>query len=363
MGIYIIIAIVCILLSLTIEHTASTKSKNILLFLIFLILFVFSATRVNIGTDYIGEKNNFDAINGGWAGNLFRNEFIYYAFCLILGKISNGFRIYIALMSFLSLFPVYSLLRKNIDNGITYSIAIIVGNYYLISFSLVRQFAAISIALLGTYYFLHDKKKIGFFLLLMPIFIHSSVLFYFVVFFFVYWIQRYVNAQNQSVFYLMFSIVLIVLSPIIFRLIVILGNNITYVRYYLSSALITKTEIGSGLGIALRFISYFLLFWIINYSEYKSDYRTIANMLLLVLCAIDALSVQYNAFLRARYVFFYLAMFYFPTYVSLEKTKTIHAVSLSNVFAIAIMLLNLVQLPSSASMWGNLPYQSWLLPF
>ncbi|MCC6095042.1 MAG: EpsG family protein [Eubacterium sp.] len=363
MDTYIIIAIVCILLSLIIEHTQSPRSKNVLLFLIFFMLFAFSATRVNIGTDYIGEKNNFEAINGGWAGNLFRNETLYYFLCLALGKVNNGFRIYIAIMSFLSLFPLYILIRKNLDNRIAYPIALIIGNYYLISFSLVRQFAAISIALLGTYYFLHARKKLGIFFLIFPIFIHNSILFYFIIFMLVYWVQRHVSDKHQPIFYLFLAIGVIFLSPLIFRLVVALGSRIPYVRYYISAAKITRTELGSGLGVITRFASYLLLFWIINYSEYQSDYKKLINILLLVLCAVDSLSVLYNAFLRARYVFFYPVMFYFPLYAKLEGTKNIHAVRLSNLFAIAIMALNLVQLPSSASMWGNLPYQSWLLPF
>jgi hypothetical protein len=362
MVIYITIASICIALSLLLERFHRTKTKIFLLFCIFLLLYIWSATRINIGTDYIGEKNNFSAINGGWAGNLFKNEILYYLLVVALGKVSDGFRIYIAIMSFLALFPLFVLIAKNIDYGVTYAVALITCNYYLISFSLVRQFAGISISLLGTYYYLCGRKKTGLLFLILPIFIHNSILFYTIAFLIVCWAQRRMTDIRKSAYYLIYAVVLIAMSPLIFRLIVLVGNNIPYVRYYLSAVMLTKTEIGSGLGIITRFLSYLLLFWIINYSEYISDYRRVTNTLLLLLCIVDALSVQYNAFLRARYVFYYPVMFYFPIYSRINRTENIHCVSLGNIFVIAMTVLNIVQLPSTASMWGNLPYQSWLLP-
>lgn len=87
----------------------SRKNQKLLLFLIFMILFIASAVRYNIGIDYYGHEQLYWAIK---SGNFFVTEPLYLLLNVICIKLGFGFQVIVAIMSFITLYPIYLISKK-----------------------------------------------------------------------------------------------------------------------------------------------------------------------------------------------------------------------------------------------------------
>lgn len=333
--------------------------SKLFIFLSFLILFIFSIFRVDIGTDYSGHSDAFWGITSDLLAYrlIYLKEFLFYGICRMCGLLNFDYKVVVGIISFLTIYPIYKLTDRT---NYFYIIVLFVCSCYLTSFCLMRQFAAVSIATYGLYLVTHNKKRVGVIWLIISCGFHNSFVIFVIL---LYLALRFGN--NKFLTTPNISLLLVILTlcfSIIFSQYGInyLTNANGYLHYLQpGNPNAAKVQLGSGLGVLVRFISYFLLFYINNYSIYSNkEKRGIFNFLFYFLIFFDILSIKIMIFMRMRYIF-YPILFYFPVFGNIKFTRR-YTQYLSFICLIFICLSYFVFYKSTAELWGNIPYKTWL---
>lgn len=345
---YWILAIFVLLLGFLSEFVEDRIFKKVLIFSIFFIMFLVSAFRVNIGTDYDGHYALYKVICGSRSTTAL-TEPLFYFLCKLFNFIGIGYYGVVFSISFLTIFPLYYIAKEE-------SSAIILVLYffltYLISFSLMRQFSGVSLSLLGTYLYIKQEKKIkGIIFLLLACFMHSSLWLYFFCFIVGGLIRldlRTTAIASIIIFFLSMYIDLIS----ILRLLLIRTKYGYYFEMVDSN--FSQTKVGSGIGVIVRFLIYFIELYYLKTVNQKNNYRF--NFCFIILLVSDLLSLKILIFLRLRYVF--LSLSYFPfVYKKDFIIKRKNYLLMSSWLFIFICLFYVMTFPATAE-WGNIPYQS-----
>ena len=150
---------------------SSIKNKNIYFLVIFLLLFLLSAFRNGLGTDYSSYAETYtNPTSSNSFSILFKLIFIYG-----LRLISSNYIVFFIVTAFIT---NYLVIKKIYDESsiIAASVVIYIFFFYLSTFNLVRQFLALS---LFFYYGLEliQKNKINYYIILLIIIaqIHFSI--------------------------------------------------------------------------------------------------------------------------------------------------------------------------------------------
>lgn len=173
MIIWIFFLLICYLL---IGYYDKSKHKSCLLFLIIAILVYFATFRDGLGMDYSAYKDYCERERLYSVGWLLMEPIpaALYNFCYNTSFSAIVFFFVSALITCAASIWVYS--RFN-NFWLSAFIFITYTNLYLASFNLVRQFAASSLILLGTYLFVIKRKSPWFFLFLFMAFLwHKSAI-------------------------------------------------------------------------------------------------------------------------------------------------------------------------------------------
>lgn len=160
---YFILLSIIILLPITVQNMKlkNTQRQKLVLGVSFVLIFLLFALRnVSVGRDVVAYENGYEMTkHAKW--NDF--EYIYFEFGYILLMkicitIGMSFQAFLALISLLSLLPVFFFIKKFSQNYM-FSIFIWV-TYMLFEFYLtgLRQSLAMSIVLIGVVYLLSEKK-------------------------------------------------------------------------------------------------------------------------------------------------------------------------------------------------------------
>lgn len=325
----------------------------------FIFLFLISIFRVNIGTDYSGHQNAYWGINSGLLvyKTIYLKEFMFYAICKLFGFLKLDYKFVVTAISFFTIYPIYKITDKE---NYLYIITFFVCSCYLTSFCLMRQFAAISMATCGLYLYLHNKKKQGVVWLILSCGFHNSfVIFIFFLLFALLFGKSKIFTDSKLSIVLLFIIFVVAMFFSKYG-IKYLPSSSGYLHYLKTgNSHAARVEFGSGLGVLVRYISYFLLLYINNYSVYSDkEKRGIFNILFFFLIFFDILSLNILIFTRMRYLF-YPILFYFPIFADIKITKK----NIQNLSFICIILISLSYIAfykSTAELWGNLPYKAWL---
>lgn len=326
----------------------SRKYQKLLRFLIFMILFIASAIRCNIGIDYYGHEQVYWAIK---SGNYFVAEPLYLLLNLICIKLGLGFQSIIATMSFITLYPIYLISKKEKTAHLFLFYYFFM---YLVSFCLIRQYAAISLVLYGVYIYSKNKTK-SFVLFFCAICIHISMLIF--VFSFLlgrlFKINKYLTFLLTCIFYL-FGMK----TNLFLRIIGFVASFTKYGTYLLAgNSNNAKVKLGSGLGVLLRIFISLCGLYIMNHNCKDKKIKSTYNFLFLCMIIADSLSLSIQIFLRLRLAFsacYLLPFIYFPN----SNLKSKRSVSLSAVMYTFCLFGYVITFPSTASMWENLPYQT-----
>lgn len=164
-----------ILFILLISINIKIVNKNIYLLFMMLFLIVISGFRYNIGKDFTNYNINFINLNpenltkGKELGFIYFNYFIKY-------KINGNFQLVILITAILNGFFIYKALKKE-PNFFKFSLFLYVTlGFYIQSFNIMRQAAAMSIGLYA-FTFIEGKKLIKYlFCILIGMFFHVSVI-------------------------------------------------------------------------------------------------------------------------------------------------------------------------------------------
>ena len=344
---YWTLAIVILIMGFLSEFTKDKLFKKVLIFSIFFLMFVISAFRVNIGVDYSGHYSIYKVANSS-NPKLVLSEPLFYLLCIVCNQIGVGYYGVVFSISFLTLYPLYYISRKEKT-----SIILILYFFltYLISYALMRQLCALSLSMLGTYFYINKEyKKKGLLLLISAGLMHSSLWAYLVIFL----LGKVIKLNLRTT--IIISIFLIIFSKYI-DIISILKKifiNTKYGYYFLRESLNKKTEMGTGLGSIIRFIIYFIeLYFLVTVRE-NNNYRFNLCFIFLIIC--DLVSLKMVILLRLRFVF--LGVLYYPFIYKNDFFKyKKHFYLISTWFFIFIILFYILTFSSTAE-WGNIPYQS-----
>lgn len=328
-------------------------SKRFFTFAFFFILLVFSALRVNIGTDYDGHYQIYKELSRGNL-KIGITEPFYMIINLLCINLNLGFPVVVAISSFFTLYPIYRI-SQNENKPLLLLFYFL--QMYLIGYCLIRQYMAISFEIYGVYlWFYKNKRKHGFIFMLLGCCVHVSMW----IFVFVFLVSKIFKVKNS---------ITIVLSVVIFLISLRTNLLLDFVfslakktKYGVYTDVMNKdnkaVELGTGLGVVLRIITYYILYYLNSKNKDNLKYNNFFNFLFLALAVSDALSLKIMILTRLRFVF-QIALF-MPLFDSELNLKKNYLYSLSNVLLVLLFLAYLVTYKGGVE-WGNLPYQSIVL--
>lgn len=356
MLIYISIYVAIILAGFyTDKEVISIKNKTIIsprvyLLTVIMILFLISALRVDIGTDYHFyhriynnslEKSLKLGIGFEWFSDFFRN-------------INVNFQLFVA---FNSLIVAVSILYfvKSYSTYYYLSIITFLGTYgYFASFNIFRQFTSISLVIVALVLFNKHKNKVwGILVYIFSIGIHLSSIAYIPGF-----IMRYVNLGKKMyvviLFLCLFSYFCIPDSFKNFVFEELMSLNTFYFEKYKGS-IYSEAESRSMMN-----RMFYLFYWvliaqlILRSNKVMKDERWLVQGFLLYLLMESVLPLT-NLTHRISYFFELLAIYIIPKSIS-----TMNASYLKTIFKIAIVVIFLVRVIYVLSLNGDgvVPYKS-----
>lgn len=334
--------------SALVQFLKDKVSKHFFLFAFFFVMLVFSALRVNIGTDYDGHYQIYNELA---RGNLSvgSSEPLYMLINLFCINFGLGFPSVIVISSFCTLYPIYRIARTE-DKPLLLLFYFL--QMYLIGYCLVRQYMAISFEIFGLYlWFFKLKRKQGFLFMILGCLVHVSMWIFLIVFL-------------SAAIFKVNNILTVVLSVAVF--LVSLKSNMILdfvfslakrTKYGVYTDILNKdnkaVELGTGLGVLLRFITYYILYYLNCKNQKDTKYKNFFNVAFLALVVSDALSLKILILTRLRFVF--QIVLFTPLFTANLNLKKVYSVS--NILLVLLFLAYLVTYQVGAE-WGDLPYQT-----
>lgn len=308
------------------EKAKNGNSRFILLSIAFLIIFIPAAIRYNIGSDYWGYEELY---NNYLMGFDIKQEIGYQFLLDILIFFGFPAHSFIILSSFIIYFILFLSYPKK---GVTiYHFAYMVV-FYLISYNLIRTAIVLSLCLLFFRYYIENRSKIiQFFILLIALSFHQSVVLIIIPLFLI-WI-KFDKLFKYKLFVLLFIIISIAIFFFKDKFILIIINSgiIELLGYghYLSLEYFKEVEINTGLGILLK-VS-LLLFSLYFYSNIEDKYRSIVivSSIVLIYSIIMQSSIEIFSRVERFYIFgfiFAFLGFYFSKKCYFQKLVLIFAI-------------------------------------
>ena len=174
MTVYLLGVLISVLFAIIAAKVKTKFIKRIMFVLSFLPLFIISAVRYDVGTDYLYRYYKiFNIIKSG--GNVLDLEigFVFLnKLCLLF---SDKFYWIFVLTSFIIISLIYYIIYKKSEYYWLSILILFLELFYFQSMNIVRQYVSISLILFFTYMFLFKGKRIKFYFgVLITYFIHSS---------------------------------------------------------------------------------------------------------------------------------------------------------------------------------------------
>ncbi|MCR4796205.1 EpsG family protein [Ruminococcus flavefaciens] len=333
------------------------KFKKTIVIVLFFIMFVLSAFRVNIGVDYAGYQRIYHVYESGW-GSTFASEPLFTLLNMFAVKLHLGFYFVIAVTALLTLLPICYIAYK--ENA-----PLLMGVYYLflysMSYSLVRQFIAMSFLLLSTYLYIKGRnvKAQVIFALLAAGFHISAIAFIGVLF-----LSRFSRIDLKYALICCFLLVVVfgLLKGKVIGIFISLLNNTKYSRYFSNESTHNHTiRTSSGLGVILRYMVYFCYLITANFTIKDKKSIRVFNFMFVAFLLSDLLAMNVEIMIRFRillYVVLLIPVFQFKRIH--DKEVGGYLVKLGMVM-MPIMYLIVMKYQSDIVGWKNVPYQSWLI--
>ncbi len=260
-------------------------------------LFLISALRYEVGTDFFGYYN---FINGVSIQDIKNFEILYNLLAIISKSILNNGQFFIAVIAFLTIFNIsYSIYKLSPYAEISLIIFFGLG-YYFNTFNVVRQYLAISLIILAISFWYNEKKRLGLLMLIPPILIHFSSLIFVVIF-----IMLNLIKENKIIY--TFFMLLIILSSLVLYMKPSLFYDFIFIRdyrFYLESEFV---KVGANfIWVILEVI--ILLFY--AFFNHKSKVFHQRNNLLDLAVPFSLLSIIFSFFGLRGMLFNRLALYF-----------------------------------------------------
>ncbi len=150
-------------------------NKKSLLLISFILLFLFSALRFEFGNDYNSYLNIYNIVQITGENNYYSANPLF----IFLNKISPTFQWFIAITSFIFLFAVYKLIKKNVSpeyHGIALLVFLLNPYIFIINLSAVRQGIAIALFIFAIHYAIKRNPVPYIILILAAAMFHTSAI-------------------------------------------------------------------------------------------------------------------------------------------------------------------------------------------
>lgn len=325
-------------------------NPQVYLFIFIFSLFLLSAARENIGTDYYFYKLIYNyaleeplelGIGFEWISNLFRIFELDYKFFI----------------AFNSLIVLLSILLLTINYSSYYYLSIItfLGSYgYFSSFNIFRQFTSIALVIIALVLYNKYKYRLSsIFIYLFSVCIHLSSIAYLPAF-----LMRYIHLNKRT------YIIILILCPLFYFTVPesikdlvfnkLMNLNSFYSEKYTSSIYVESV----GRSITNKFFYLFYLFFTINLITNidmvnKSERWLVHGFILYLL--IDSILPYSNLSLRISYFFELLSIYIIPKSIS-----TMENIIYRNIVKIAVILIFFVRVFYVLNLNGDgvVPYTS-----
>lgn len=267
--IYNSILLLSVLFAYYAEHSKTELARLISRICLFMVLFVPSAIRYNIGTDYRNYVDYFYSVYGNDV-----KEIGFYVLTVFLRNLHMPAHSLFVCSAILTYFPLIFLERKNY----TWKMMMYVLSFYLLSYNTVRNSISFSFMILSLDLFFRDRKWKAFVIYPISILFHVSS-FAFLPFFFV-------NKLRCNRVILLFFLLIIWGMSDLDMLFVLLNNdlllNTKYAGYLFSSHYFGEPTFNTGYSILLGILHTMFLFAFFLFSKNKNYTITYLFLLYLV---------------------------------------------------------------------------------
>ena len=172
---YNAILLLSVLFAYYAEHSKTRRSRILARYSLFMVLFVPSVLRYDIGTDYASYVDSFN-----FSSEYKQTEIVFYALILFLRNLQLPAHSLFVCSAFITYFPLLFLQRKNY----TWKILMYVLLCYLLSYSAIRNMISLSLVILAFDLFFRGKRWGAFIIYPLSVLFHASS-FVFLPFFFV----------------------------------------------------------------------------------------------------------------------------------------------------------------------------------
>lgn len=324
------------------ERSRKNANKLILLSISFLIIFLPSAFRYEIGGDYFSYKIIFDDIKSGVPSSMTEGiEPGYYYLNYLFSVLGLSFEWLVATIAFIITFFFY----KSYPEKHKYLFHFILWtNFYFFSFSLLRSMLSASILLFAIMSYIKDKKYFNYFLLtILASTLHKSAILFLIL-------PVISNLKIiKSIFNSRYILVFVILFSMLFseKIIYFIFKNplVNFLGYsqYAETTYNSPTELNSGLGVLSMVL-------ILSYTTFisRDEFRK-RNIFLLIItiCSISIiLASQIEIFGRLKMLF----LISYPIVILLLMTHCKNLITVFFIlFFISISIFNFNRLILSGS--------------
>ena len=270
--------------------------------LVFLLIFIPSAIRVNIGTDYVNYLGYFNSF--AITGNSFF-EMGWTVLESIILELGLHYQWLFVISSFLIFIWFLFIDKKYFFPTIT----IFFLYFYTFSYNGVRNSISVMLFFLSYIYLIKNKKLKGFLFVLAGTLFHSSAWLCILI----YLLMLFVKLSKKRTLIIAFIIYMVFFK---FQLAQNLLNSsllgaTKYAKYAASLSYNKANEVSSGLGVLLRHFVLFFTYCLTSEKKVSKKEFSAMSVLFLSLLSADILATQIYAFGRLRVIFSvaYMAMF------------------------------------------------------
>ena len=310
------------------KKTAEKKASMFPLDVFFLIFLAILCLRsVQVGIDLKNYLHFFNQVKGVGFIDLFSRylEPGYFVLAKITQFFGGNFQILIALISFLTVVPLWKMYRKESDSAYLTLILFATVAPFTVYFSGLRQILAVTLGI-PAYYYTKQKKLVQFVLVVALAFVfHQSALLLFALY------PIYHLKLNKNTFYFAVPALLSIVffgREIFMFVLPFLGER--YIQRYS-----TVTSTGAYTVLILLFIFAIYTYILPNEKELDSDTLGLRNILLLCV-AIQSFAPVNTIAMRMNYYFLIFIPILIPRIVNAAKPHYKKLASMS------VVLINLV---------------------
>lgn len=341
-----ILSIILIGIYIYIIFKNKATADNIFLTISFLILFIVSGFRKNVGVDF----RNYEAIFRQHTNNNFFDysyvdkDYGYALLNKIIALFTNNTQWVFIVVSFITIILFIIFIKRYSTNMLLSVYLLITFNFYFDAMNIQRQFIAIAICTLSIKYIINEDFKRFCLVILFAILIHKSALIFFPMYF--------ISKINLNVKKICIYIVLGCAGSLLINKIIYFMRNKFYSDY--DSVAWGMQGLGIGLIIIIPVFIFIIAFMMKDKLIEENPENNVFLNLLFCACVCFLLSTIISNFTRIAEYFYIVVIIFIPRMISVIKDYRIRY----NIYLL-VMFISFVwfyKTTLQGNMNGVLPY-------